>query len=63
MEAPERTLAQGTVIQAALQTAINSDLPGNVVAVVAEPVHGFAGDGSLSRKARGSSGSTAPAST
>lgn len=44
MEAPERTLAQGTVIQAALQTAINSDLPGNVVAVVAEPVYGFAGD-------------------
>ncbi|ETX13511.1 type IV secretion system protein B10 [Roseivivax halodurans JCM 10272] len=44
METPERTLAQGTVIQAALQTAINSDLPGNVVAVVAEPVYGFAGD-------------------
>jgi len=47
MERPERTLAQGSVIQAALQTAINSDLPGNVVAVVAEPVHAFAGDAVL----------------
>lgn len=47
MEAPERTLAQGSVIQAALQTAINSDLPGNVVAVVAEPVYAFAGDAIL----------------
>ena len=47
IEAPERTLAQGSVIQAALQTAINSDLPGNVVAVVAEPVYAFAGDAIL----------------
>ena len=47
MEAPERTLAQGSVIQAALQTAINSDLPGNVVAVVAEPVFAFSGDAVL----------------
>ncbi len=47
MDAPERTLAQGSVIQAALQTAINSDLPGNVVAVVAEPVYAFAGDAIL----------------
>ena len=44
MENPERTLAQGSVIQAALQTAINSDLPGNVVAVVTEPVHAFSGN-------------------
>ncbi|MEL6291432.1 MAG: TrbI/VirB10 family protein [Pseudomonadota bacterium] len=47
MERPERTLAQGSVIQAALQTAINSDLPGNVVAVVAEPVYAFSGDAIL----------------
>ena len=39
---PERTLSQGSVIQAALQTAINSDLPGSVVAVVSEPA--FSGD-------------------
>ena len=47
MERPDRTLAQGSVIQAALQTAINSDLPGNVVAVVAEPVYAFSGDAIL----------------
>ncbi|MEO3415896.1 TrbI/VirB10 family protein [Roseovarius sp. CAU 1744] len=47
MDQPERTLAQGSVIQAALQTAINSDLPGNVVAVVTEPVHAFSGDAVL----------------
>ncbi|WP_424972987.1 TrbI/VirB10 family protein [Dinoroseobacter sp. S76] len=47
MERPERTLAQGSVIQAALQTAINSDLPGNVVAVVAEPVYAFTGNAIL----------------
>ncbi len=41
---PERTLSQGSVIQAALQTAINSDLPGSVVAVVSEPVPAFSGD-------------------
>ncbi len=44
MALPERTLAQGSIIQAALQTAINSDLPGNVVAVVSDPVPAFAGD-------------------
>lgn len=44
MEFPDRTLAQGSVIQAALQTPINSDLPGNVVAVVSEPVPAFSGD-------------------
>ncbi|MGS5046793.1 MULTISPECIES: TrbI/VirB10 family protein [unclassified Mameliella] len=41
---PERTLTQGSVIQATLQTAINSDLPGSVVAVVSEPVPAFSGD-------------------
>lgn len=41
---PERTLTQGSVIQAALQTAINSDLPGSVVAVVSAPVPAFSGD-------------------
>ncbi|WP_341236139.1 TrbI/VirB10 family protein [uncultured Sulfitobacter sp.] len=44
MTYPERTLSQGSVIQAALQTAINSDLPGSVVAVISEPVPAFAGD-------------------
>ncbi|WP_298571508.1 TrbI/VirB10 family protein, partial [uncultured Aliiroseovarius sp.] len=44
MEFPDRTLAQGSMIQAGLQTAINSDLPGNVVAVVSEPVPAFSGD-------------------
>ncbi|MCF6329869.1 MAG: TrbI/VirB10 family protein, partial [Henriciella sp.] len=44
MEFPTRTLAQGSVIQAALQTAINSDLPGSVVAVISEPVPAFSGD-------------------
>jgi len=44
MQDPDRTLAQGSVVQAALQVAINSDLPGNVVAVVSEPVPSFAGD-------------------
>ncbi|GFE67268.1 TrbI/VirB10 family protein [Litoreibacter roseus] len=44
MDRPDQTLAQGSVVQAALQTAINSDLPGNVVAVVAEPVYAFTGD-------------------
>lgn len=43
MPYPDRTLSQGSVIQAALQTAINSDLPGNVVAVVSEPVPAFSG--------------------
>ena len=47
IEFPDRTLAQGSVIQAALQTAINSDLPGNVVAVVSEPVPAFSGDSIL----------------
>lgn len=44
---PDRTLAQGSVVQAALQVAINSDLPGNVIAVVSEPVPSFAGNNIL----------------
>ncbi|WP_342586089.1 TrbI/VirB10 family protein [Leisingera sp. ANG-M1] len=47
MQVPDRTLAQGSVVQAALQVAINSDLPGNVIAVVTEPVPSFAGDNIL----------------
>lgn len=44
---PDRTLVQGTVIQAALQTAVSSELPGSVVAVVSEPVMAFSGDAVL----------------
>lgn len=44
MQDPDRTLAQGSVVQAALQVAINSDLPGNVIAVVSEPVPSYSGD-------------------
>lgn len=44
MATPDRTLAQGTIIQAALRGAINSDLPGNVSAVVTEPVEAFSGN-------------------
>ncbi|MEM6942636.1 MAG: TrbI/VirB10 family protein [Pseudomonadota bacterium] len=41
---PGRTLLQGTVIQATLRTAINSDLPGNALAIVSEPVLAFSGE-------------------
>lgn len=44
LQDPGRTLVQGSVVQAALQVAINSDLPGNVIAVISEPVPSFAGD-------------------
>ncbi|MBP1806988.1 TrbI/VirB10 family protein [Rubellimicrobium aerolatum] len=40
---PSRTVIQGTVIQAALETAIVSDLPGAIRAVVSEDVHSFDG--------------------
>ncbi|MBP1806898.1 TrbI/VirB10 family protein [Rubellimicrobium aerolatum] len=40
---PSRTVIQGTVIQAALETAIDSDLPGAIRAVVSEDVHSFDG--------------------
>lgn len=47
MMEPNQTLAQGTLIQASLATAINSDLPGNVLASVSEPVPAFSGDSIL----------------
>jgi type IV secretory pathway VirB10-like protein len=47
-----RTMPQGTVIPAVLETAINSDLPGSVRAVVSQDVHGF--DGSQVLVPRGS---------
>lgn len=40
---PSRTVIQGTVIQAALETAIDSDLPGAIRAVVSEDVHSYDG--------------------
>lgn len=40
---PEITVVQGTIIQAALETAIDSSLPGTLRAVVAEDVHSFDG--------------------
>lgn len=40
---PSWTAPQGTVIPAVLETAINSDLPGSVRAVVSRDVHGFDG--------------------
>ncbi|KIT16569.1 TrbI/VirB10 family protein [Jannaschia aquimarina] len=42
---PEATVAQGTIIQASLETAIDSSLPGPLRAVVNEDVHSL--DGSL----------------
>lgn len=47
-----RTAPQGTIISAVLETAINSDLPGFVRAVVSRDVHGF--DGSTVLIPRGS---------
>ena len=38
---PARTVLQGTVIEATLETAIDTGLPGPVTAVVTRPVHGF----------------------
>ena len=40
---PEKTIAQGELIHAVLETAINSDLPGMVRAVVTEPVYSYVG--------------------
>lgn len=48
----KHTVPQGTVIPAVLETAINSDLPGSVRAVVSRDVTGF--DGSLVLIPRGS---------
>ena len=47
-----RVAPQGTIIPAVLETAINSDLPGSVRAVVSQDVRGF--DGSLVLIPRGS---------
>ena len=49
---PSGTVIQGTVIQAALETAIDSSLPGAIRAVVSEDVHSY--DGSRVLIPRGS---------
>lgn len=40
---PSNTVIQGTMIQASLETFINSDLPGQIRAVVGEDVHSYDG--------------------
>ena len=40
---PSRTVIQGTVIQAVMETAIDSSLPGAIRAVVSEDVHSYDG--------------------
>lgn len=40
---PGHTITQGTMIQAVLETAINTDLPGAIRAIVSEDVHAFDG--------------------
>lgn len=40
---PKTTIAEGEFIRATLETAINSDLPGRVRAVVNSPVYGYTG--------------------
>lgn len=40
---PSNTVLQGTVLQASLETAINTDLPGAIRAVIAEDVHSLDG--------------------
>ncbi|TPW27064.1 conjugal transfer protein [Martelella alba] len=49
---PANTVMQGTMIQAALETAINTDLPGAIRAITTEDVHSF--DGSRVLIPRGS---------
>jgi len=49
---PSNTIVQGTMIQAAMETAISSELPGQVRAVITEDVHSY--DGSRILIARGS---------
>lgn len=49
---PSNTVTQGTVIQAALETALDSTLPGPIRAVVTEDVHSY--DGSRRLIPRGS---------
>jgi type IV secretion system protein VirB10 len=41
---PEYTIADGEFIQAVLETAMNSDLPGMVRAVITQPVYSFEGE-------------------
>lgn len=43
MKNPDYTIASGEMIHAALETAINSDLPGSVRAVVTMPVYAYTG--------------------
>ena len=40
---PSQTVVQGTIISAVLETAINTELPGNIRAQVIEPVYSFDG--------------------
>lgn len=40
---PSRTIVQGTIISAVLETAINTELPGNIRAQIIEPVFSFNG--------------------
>jgi type IV secretion system protein VirB10 len=40
---PSRTIVQGTIISAVLETAINTELPGNIRAQVTQPVFSFDG--------------------
>ncbi|MHC2483325.1 type IV secretion system protein VirB10 [Rhizobium leguminosarum] len=40
---PSRTVVQGTIISAVLETAIDTELPGNIRAQVMEPVYSFDG--------------------
>lgn len=49
---PSGTVMQGTMIQAVLETAVNTDLPGAIRALVSEDVHSF--DGSRVLIPRGS---------
>lgn len=49
---PSGTVMQGTMIQAVLETAVNTDLPGQIRALVSEDVHAF--DGSRVLIPRGS---------
>lgn len=43
LRAPERMVVQGSIIEAALETAINSDLPGTIRAIVSRDVRAYDG--------------------
>jgi len=45
LDDPARTVVQGTMIPAVLETALNSDLPGYARAIVSRDVRGFDGSG------------------